>query len=628
MVSPFVEALLIAISSILIAILLCENRNTHIFRLILYASISFYVLILLLFHLSGYIDLFFACGIKKPFFVAVLLITLSTFFLIVKKGNYRKYIQSFEFKIDGTDRTILCLYCLFYVCYIIYKLFSYPSSWDGNAYHLPLAIKFLQSDSLSKVPPIWHFSMPSNADAVFSYFSTFRIPKLLNFSQLFLLFGLLIWSLDFNRKYLKLNQSASLMATIILLSMPAIFQGVFGHYVDFFGAVFLYFSVTTALLLLTDNGEYHIKYSFLSGLFYGISVGTKLTYIVFSPVVGLILLYAIFFRGKDLCFKDFMKALLAFIGGFILLSSFWYVRNYCLFDNPLYPLNVPLFNFEGVPIESIVNEEYQFRFIQNNPLGWILYPFTEKHPTGEYAYSYGPLFAIVVIPCYIISLGHSAYNIKMVDSKNLILLHIISASCIILWFFFLSRQPRFIMIAPIIMVSTVGYAFEHIITNKKRIFKYIILLFSGLIFIFYSFNFISQASFFIRYKYSPFNWEANYNIPVDSKIIREKGIINLNQEPMNFALYGPKFCNVVITTQEVLDTIYGKTLTFEKKNQLPSFTDTQINTLYQKYGNKFIYSNSKLSNENLTLYKAGVQAYPNKKWLNNYIYEFNKKVLK
>ena len=628
MVFPFVEALLIAISSILIAILCCENRTANIPKVILYASTSFYVLILLLFHISGYIDLFFDCGIKKPFFWAVLLITLSTLYLIVNKRNYTNYIQSFEFKIDGTDRTIFYLYCLFYACYIIYNLFSYPSSWDGNAYHLPLAVKFLQSDSLSKVPPIWHFSMPSNADALFSYFSTFRIPKLLNFSQIFLLFGLIIWSLDFNRKYLKLNKSASLMATIILLSMPAIFQGVFSHYVDFFGAVFLYFSITNALLLLTDNGELHIKYFFLSGLFYGISVGTKLTFIVFSPVVGLILLYAIYLQRKDLCLKNFLKALFAFIFGFILLSCFWYVRNYCLFNNPLYPLNVPLFNFEGVPIESIVNNEYEFRFIQNNPLEWILYPFTEKHPTGRYVFSFGPLFAIVVIPCYLISLAHSIINIKSVESKNLLLLYIISVSCIILWFSFLSRQPRFIMIAPIIMVSTVGYTFEHIITNKKRTFKYIILLFSGLTFILFSFEFISEASFYIRYKYSPFNWDANYEIPVDSKIIREKGIINLNDEPKNLALYGPKFKNVVITTQEVLNTIYGKTLPYEKKFQLPPLNDKQIKILYQKYGDKFIYSSSKLSNENLSLYKTGVQTYPNKKWLNCYIYEFNKKMLK
>src|SRR4030067_2773210 len=106
--------------------------------------------------------------------------------------------------------------------------------------------------------------MPSNAEVLFSYFCSFRMPKLLNFSQMFPLIGLIIWTFDFNRQYLKLNQSASFLATIILLSMPAIFLGIFGHYVDMFGAAFLYFSVTIALLILSNEGENHIKYSFLS----------------------------------------------------------------------------------------------------------------------------------------------------------------------------------------------------------------------------------------------------------------------------------------------------------------------------------------------------------------------------
>src|SRR4030067_2163341 len=174
MVFPFVESILIVLSSTLIAILLSENRNTCIFRIISYASISFYILILFLFHISGYIDLFYNCGIKKPFFTINLIITLLILFLFIKNGYYRKSFQLPEYKIDGTEKDILYLYCLFYACLILYKLFSYPNSFDGNYYHLPLSIKFLQSDSLSKVPPIWQYSMPSNAEAVFSYFCSFR----------------------------------------------------------------------------------------------------------------------------------------------------------------------------------------------------------------------------------------------------------------------------------------------------------------------------------------------------------------------------------------------------------------------------------------------------------------------
>jgi hypothetical protein len=401
--------------------------------------------------------------------------------------------------------------------------------------------------------------------------------------------------------------------------MPAIFQGIFWQDVDMFGAAFLYFSVTIALLILVNDKEKRIKYSFLSGLFYGISVGTKLNFIVFAPIVGSILLYVNFWGGEKLFYQDSLKLLSSFIVGFILFSSFWFVRNYLLFANPLYPLDFPFLNLKGVPIESIVQKNYEYRFIDNGPSGWLLFPFTEKHPTGLYYYSYGPLFAIVLIPSYIISLGYSLNTIRRDESKNLILLHIISAGCIILWFFFLSRQPRFIMIAPMIMVFAVGYAYEHIITNKKKVYKIIVLIFSGMFFILYSYSFISTFALNVRYRYSPFNWEAYYRIPVNSEVIREKGIINLGKATMNFPLYGPKFSNEVITEMEVYNTLQENTT----KQKIDS--DISINILYRKYGDKLIYSDRKLSNKNIELYKSGIQAYPNIKGLDNYIYKFNVK---
>ena len=290
-----------------------------------------------------------------------------------------------------------------------------------------------------------------------------------------------------------------------------------------------------------------------------------------------------------------------------------------MFANPLYPLDFPFFNFKGVPIESIVSKNFEFRFIENSPFGWILYPFTEKHITGLYYYSYGPLFAIVVIPSYIISLIYSFYTIRNDESKNLILLHIISAGCIILWFLFLSRQPRFIIIAPMIMVFAVGYAFEKIITNKKRVFKFIVLLFSGMIFTLYSYEFIYTVAHSVRHKYSPFNWEAYYKIPVNNEIIREKGVINLGEATMNFPLYGPKFSNEVITSMEVYNTLH------ENKTDLQIDSDISIYMLYRKYGDKLIYSDRKLNNKNIELYKSGNQSFPNIKGLDNYIYKFNVK---
>jgi hypothetical protein len=179
------------------------------------------------------------------------------------------------------------------------------------------------------------------------------------------------------------------------------------------------------------------------------------------------------------------------------------------------------------------------------------------------------------------------------------------------------------MIAPLFMTTCAGYAYENIITRKSFIHSIIFIL-SSMLLLFYPVQYLSKSASCINYRYAPYNWDAYYKIPFNSSQFEKRGILNLNLETMNFALYGPSFRNHVVTTQEVQNTLYGEKLTYLEAHNLPPFSDKQIDTLYHLYGDRFFYSHNPLNNGNLKLICKGVDRFPRIQWLNSCIYVYKK----
>jgi hypothetical protein len=276
-----------------------------------------------------------------------------------------------------------------------------------------------------------------------------------------------------------------------------------------------------------------------------------------------------------------------------------------------------------VPIESIVSSSYDFRFTGGTPAGWFLFPISELHPTGEYYFSFGPLFGVYIFPACIITsvLTYVKFFRKEPSFPPLLTLTVICT--IAIWYFFLSRQPRFIMIAPLLMITCAGYAYEYI-TTRKLLIHSTIFTFSLMLLLFYPVQYLSKSASCVNYRYTPYEWDAYYKIPVSNTTIEKRGVLNLNLETMNFALYGPSFRNRVITTQEVQNTLYGEKLSYLEAQNLPPFSNQQIDSLYRVYGDVFFYSSSPINNRNLNLVSKGVDRFPRIRWLNSCIYTYQK----
>ncbi len=586
------------------------------------AIILFYCLGIILCHFAGYCDLVFNCGLNLP-------ISIGGIFLLLSSITWRRYLHQqnqikgkFWIKLKVLHwNSAFIVVLFFWIVLVIHYLTTLPMDYDGNAYHLPLAIKFLQSNSFFHIPPIWQFSMPANAEAVFYLFTNFRNHILLNFVQIPLLIAFVINVHQNNQGFFKLGKVASSIVICSLLMMPAIFQGIFSHYIDLFGTIFLYLSFCELLKAIHKSPTCYSICFFKAALFLGISVGTKLIFVIFIPLFFGIAIFVVLKNSRiGLNWSIVFKTFIACIAGLLLLSSFWYVRNYFLWGNPVYPLGVSILGWKGIARECIVSASYEFRFVDSIPWGWLVYPFTEKHPQGLYEFSFGPVFAILILPAIFVFLISASKDRFLQLNKKICFGLAISFISLILWFVFLSRQPRFAFIAIIFAAPTLGYIFDICSDLQKQFLTRYCAAVFFLTGILAGYPIVYKKATQFRAK-NMVGWASNYNVPLYGNEVRNTGIINLGNEEENFALYGPDLKNRVFTFQEVVYNLYGKNPLYDEAQRLPAFTKTDLLTILRASQCAYISSDIQLSVPELQLIRTGREMFPERSWTNKYIYK-------
>lgn len=592
--------------------------------------ILFYCFSIALCHFAGYCDLVLNCGLNLP-------LSIGSIFLLISSIIWRKHFQQ-KIKIGKGESWIklkvpcwnsaFIIVLFFWAVLFIHYLTALPMDYDGNAYHLPLAIKFLQSNSFMQVPPIWQFAMPANAEAVFYLFANFRNHILLNFVQIPLLIAFIINVHQNNIRFFKLGKVASGIVMCTLLMMPAVFQGIFSHYIDLFGTIFLYLSLCEILKAIYKSPTCYPTCFFKAALFLGISIGTKLTFIIYIPLFFCTAIFVVLkSRRIGLNRSIVVNSFIACIVGILLLSSFWYVRNYFIWGNPVFPLGISILGWKGIARECIVPASYEFRFVDSIPWGWLLYPFTEKHPQGLYEFSFGPAFAILILPA-IFTFLISILTDRFSDHNKRILFGLgVSIFALILWLFFLSRQPRFVFIAIIFAAPTLGYIFDICSELKKNILTRCCTAVFIVTAILAAYPVVYNKATQFRAN-NLLGWASNYNMPLYENEVSNSGIINLGNEEENFALYGSDLKNRVFTFQEVLYNLYGRNPLYDEAQRRPAFTNSDLLAILRTSQCSYISSSVQLSFPELQLIRTGREMFPERSWTKKYIYKVKEDLLK
>ena len=260
---------------------------------------------------------------------------------------------------------------------------------DDMSYHAVTSAHWLMDGTITVRPLAYQqVYYPFNGD-LFSiwWMLPFGTDAFVGFSNLYWISLLVVTALVFGRHLgLTALQKAFVIVTIL---GSAIVKGRIKN----FGCTDLAAPTTilaSAVLLFTVTRrpaeEFRSRIELIAGLVSGFAVGSKPTFL--PPVIVLFAIYLFSIRRSSA--TSLFRRLLLLIGGLILTGTYWYIRNFAITQNPVYPVDNFLFDgpfsadylakssvFHKLFREaSCINPTNVLRDHLNWPLFYLLIPFS------------------------------------------------------------------------------------------------------------------------------------------------------------------------------------------------------------------------------------------------------------
>jgi hypothetical protein len=288
-----------------------------------------------------------------------------------------------------------------YAMLAVDRLTSFPSSWDGVAYHLPLALHWLHEGSLAiDETSSWRRSLPANAEIVAMLVLGTGWQAFTEVWNVVSALALCAGSYLLARG-VGVGHPAAFTGAVVVASIPIVLFQAFSAYVDLFGSA----GVVGALGLFVASlpsgaGRPSPRWTLtISGLGCGLAAGTKPTLWPAAALAAAGMLTWVFRQRRV---PDGRAALALWFGVATAAPCvFWFVRNLAITGNPFYPLGV---HIEGLPLliglrpSDITSPDHYLHFVRS-PGEWLVYPWIEFKRAGYNVGTgsgLGPLFAALV----------------------------------------------------------------------------------------------------------------------------------------------------------------------------------------------------------------------------------------
>lgn len=353
-----------------------------------------------------------------------------------------------------------------------YALYQIPLEYDNLAYHLPIVVEWLKLGHMREIfyspfaGPLGYY--PSNFELLDLWtFLLWKGDLLVNHINLplsaFLAFALFQMGRAWNFK-----STESALLILLFFSLPVVFHQVGTPQVDLF---FCLTFVLSCYFLNEYSKNKSLSELFLFALASGLFLGTKyLAVPYFAPLLTLAVIltfnenFKTKHRGK-IAWGALLVACGALLGG-----GYWYVRNWILAGNPIFPAEVSLGSFtlfQGY--YGYTDKIFGLSLLENVKSWETLYSFIKTY-TSMTGLS---LFAMLLLPCiYFLSLLPKWKQIRRANKTFLLLI-----TGMILYFFLYWKAP---------------YTFKDLIPNVRYSFMFLIL---GIFII----GWISSRMKFLRY---------------------------------------------------------------------------------------------------------------------------------
>ncbi|MBI5666051.1 MAG: hypothetical protein HZC49_13335 [Nitrospirae bacterium] len=414
-----------------------------------------------------------------------------------------KEIKDEALRISGIikqDKILLCLFSIFLlsVGWMIFLGYLFPSySWDALYYHLPIVGQIMQAGAIqeTRTPSFiqqYINIFPKNINLFFLWNVIFlKSDVIVDLGQLvFTIAGVLsIYSMAVK---LKITEKYAIYCALLFFFTPVLMLQSTINYVDAAVSMLLLVAVN---FLMYDDVESHMAGNdlngpvkrrtplLLAGLSAGLLLGSKPTGPVFIIVMlGIIAIQEavklnVIFAGRSHLLKGSLKDYsICFLMPAILIGGYWYMRNWILYGNPVYYMDVSIFNiqlFKGLKSDWV---ESAPQIINNlNYLTRLLYVWLER--VGYYLYDsrlsgFGPVWFVLFLPSIIIALAHA-----LIKKKYRFLF---TGAILLLTFLVHPRNwtTRYVIFIVGLGALSFGFVFEYFY-KRENVLKIIALLLAG-----------------------------------------------------------------------------------------------------------------------------------------------------
>jgi len=438
--------------------------------------------------LSG---LFLGVVVKRlypgEFFISQLLILAVVLFLHrhkIKQISYRNFMQEISTvlaEIRTSRFTLILLFLiLLEIVWILFLGFLFPPYvWDTITYHLSSVAYWLQAGKVHLIDtPVSRSNIyPLNVELFFLWNVIFLgNDVLVDLSQFFFaLLGLLgVYALA---RKIGVSPKNSLVASAVYFFTPLILIQSKTCQTDLAAAVLFLIALNFAFQYGKDS---QIGNLFISGLASGMLMGSKSTGLLLVFCLYLYLwvswLRGYFKKSKPagtMLQKDGLPVYLRFIVNNLyflvpvfILGSYWYLRNWVYFNNPV-GHELKIFGFvlfkggAGPPKPGLTTLWANLRLL---PSRW--FELIDDYYNADRS-AYGPQWIILGIPSTVFFLVNSIKN-KAKDNPGLVLFFIFSFLVSIFILFPDPWSSRLVLFLPAIGAVSLGYVLDNF-SGKSRI---------------------------------------------------------------------------------------------------------------------------------------------------------------
>jgi hypothetical protein len=346
------------------------------------------------------------------------------------------------FRTVSSDILLLLLFLLLIIkiCWVVFVGYLFPPySWDGLWYHLPIVGYIMQSGAIQENPANFMIDtflniFPKNMELFFLWNIIFLKNDIItDLSQLpFMIIGVITtYSIAIK---LKIKESYALHSSLLFFFTPIMILQLTTNYIDI--AVSVLFLVTINFLLYDSpdrsgliSGSVRFErraHLLLAGIAAGILLGSKGS----GPLFAIIFFIALFIQETIKHRRGIYGTASTFIGRtlnhsirpyiiyfflpMLLMGSYWYIKNWVLYNNPVYPMEIALFNltiFEGLykgiidPAPSMIENSSSLTGLFHVWMERVEYYFYDSRMSG-----FGPIWFILLLPSLLFASVRSLIN--------------------------------------------------------------------------------------------------------------------------------------------------------------------------------------------------------------------------